>query len=286
MFYVYAHKKGSDNRVFYVGKGHANRAWNYCQRSEWWERVKEKHGVITEILFETENEEEAYKKEIEIMDKLRLEGHPLVNIYPGGKGAPCREVFCSNGMRFTSIQEASFFLIEEFGIKTNGNHVSSCANGKIKSAHGFNWSFLKTPSPPVSRRGSSVKSRGVKLFCSNGKCFDSITLARDWVRENTKYKNASQSTINEASREKGRSAYGFAWSRKDFPGKPLGKKHYGAKHFGKKVECSNGMIFDSISEAARWLSKELGKTCYNNNIVRHLKGHIKKAYGYTWRYLD
>lgn len=48
--YVYVHKRGTDGRVFYVGKGKKRRAWSSSGRSRHWRFVAEKHGFEVEIV--------------------------------------------------------------------------------------------------------------------------------------------------------------------------------------------------------------------------------------------
>lgn len=57
--------------------------------------------------------------------------------------------------------------------------------------------------------------------------------------------------------------------------------------FGKKVKCSNGIIFNSISDAAEWLREVcLIKKANVSNIHACMRGRIKSAYGYKWESVD
>jgi len=48
-FYVYLHRRETDNSIFYVGKGKDRRAWSRSHRNRHWKNVAEKHGVSVEI---------------------------------------------------------------------------------------------------------------------------------------------------------------------------------------------------------------------------------------------
>lgn len=50
IFYVYAHYRKSDGRVFYVGKGCGRRAGKTQYRNQYWRRVAAKHGWLWRIL--------------------------------------------------------------------------------------------------------------------------------------------------------------------------------------------------------------------------------------------
>jgi len=49
-FYVYVHRRATDGRVFYVGKGSGSRSHSSHQRSKYWKNIVAKHGYITEIV--------------------------------------------------------------------------------------------------------------------------------------------------------------------------------------------------------------------------------------------
>jgi len=49
------------------------------------------------------------------------------------------------------------------------------------------------------------------------------------------------------------------------------------------------MIFDSLTSAAKWVSKQLGDNDYKNrtaNISTACKNKTRKAYNYYWEYAD
>lgn len=87
IFYVYLHRRKTDNKVFYVGKGKGNRANSRHSRSDWWKRTAEKHGFIVEIAFENLSEEESLQCEKDTILEFRYFNHPLVNMTDGGEGA-------------------------------------------------------------------------------------------------------------------------------------------------------------------------------------------------------
>lgn len=84
MFYVYLHRKLSDKKVFYVGKGTGNRAWWVFGRSEYWNRVKTKHGLIIEIFKSGLSEKEAHELEMNLIKTIGREN--LCNHTDGGEG--------------------------------------------------------------------------------------------------------------------------------------------------------------------------------------------------------
>ena len=96
IFYVYLHRRKTDNKVFYVGKGKAGRADDVINRSDWWKSVVNKHGHTVEIVFDNLSEEDAFQIEIDTITEFRYFGHPLVNLTDGGEG--------TSGYKYTEEQ--------------------------------------------------------------------------------------------------------------------------------------------------------------------------------------
>lgn len=97
-FYVYIHRRLSDGKVFYVGKGCGKRAYEFSKnaRSIYWHRVKNKYGIVVEILFDNLSEQDAFQVEIDTIKEFKYFGYPLVNTTDGGEG--------SSGLNFTDEQ--------------------------------------------------------------------------------------------------------------------------------------------------------------------------------------
>ena len=85
-YYVYAHRRCSDNKVFYVGKGCGKRAWVLCGRNTYWQRVVEKHGCYVDIVFSGLTEDEAYELEYNTILEFQYFQEPLTNLTDGGVG--------------------------------------------------------------------------------------------------------------------------------------------------------------------------------------------------------
>ena len=86
VYYVYLHRRLSDNKVFYVGKGKNKRAYSTFGRNNWWSKTVSKHGLIVEIVFDKLEENEAFQIERDTILEMRYFGYPLVNMTDGGEG--------------------------------------------------------------------------------------------------------------------------------------------------------------------------------------------------------
>lgn len=88
-YYVYLHRKSSNNEVFYVGKGKGRRAWDTWGRNSHWQNTVSKHGFFVEIVAVDLQEWYAFELETELIDYYGREdlGYgKLVNKVAGGSG--------------------------------------------------------------------------------------------------------------------------------------------------------------------------------------------------------
>lgn len=85
-YYVYAHRKKTDDEIFYIGQGHGRRAnrGHGAKRTKYWEEIANKHGYYVEYLEQNLSREESCEKEKEWIKKIGLDN--LCNISEGGVG--------------------------------------------------------------------------------------------------------------------------------------------------------------------------------------------------------
>lgn len=86
-FYIYIHRRADTGEVFYIGKGSGRRAWATQYRTEYWQRVRAKYGIVVEILERFETEAAAFEREKALIAHHRTAGLRLCNITDGGEGA-------------------------------------------------------------------------------------------------------------------------------------------------------------------------------------------------------
>lgn len=95
-YYVYVHINPLTKRVFYVGKGQSDRAWDYHGRNIYWKRIYNKYGVDVNIVSHSLSEKDAFDLEQLLILEYRDLGFNLTNLSDGGEG--------SSGLRFTDQQ--------------------------------------------------------------------------------------------------------------------------------------------------------------------------------------
>ena len=104
-FYVYGHYK-PDGNIFYIGKGHGNRACQTSSRNNFWRNTVNKHGTYHIVLLhEHLSEDEAFNKEKEEIEfwGRRKDGGFLINLTDGGDGI--------SGYVYTAEQSAKLTAI-------------------------------------------------------------------------------------------------------------------------------------------------------------------------------
>lgn len=96
LHYVYGHYKKSDSEIFYVGKGSSRSKGKYYRantknkRTDFWQKVVEKHGYFVKIIATCKNEKDAFLLEkllIKQYGRRDLKTGVLVNLTDGGEGS-------------------------------------------------------------------------------------------------------------------------------------------------------------------------------------------------------
>lgn len=93
-FYVYIHRRKSDGKIFYVGKGRVKNRRAYqkgVHRSDYWHKVVAKHGRTVEIYSYWTTNEEACAEEVKLIAFFKSVGCVLVNATEGGEGTVGRK---------------------------------------------------------------------------------------------------------------------------------------------------------------------------------------------------
>lgn len=85
MYYTYAHYTADKSRLFYIGKGTANRMHSRGSRSQYWHNIVAKHGLHVERLAFWETEADAFAHEKLLISCWQDLSH-LCNLTEGGEG--------------------------------------------------------------------------------------------------------------------------------------------------------------------------------------------------------
>jgi len=305
VFYVYAHLRKTDNSVFYIGKGSGDRAFVKSNRNKMWRSVFEKHGCIVVILSRWENEDDAFAEEERLISHYGIEN--LTNMTNGGRGAPGVEFSKERKELHRNIlivagrkQVEMLFVIQRKCMK---RVFTKCGKSFLGAPAALKWMHESLGLTDATREGISHAAKKGGQHCgvffryknvkfmekkpnrrrevgnSLGERFQTI---RDAVRHmrNRGIKTTSP-TIHNAINGKCITAGGLRWGYVE--NDEIKIVDFVRKTKFKKIQRSDGVLFNSLQEAAKETNKS---PAAHKNISLCALGKTKTAYGYTWRYLD
>lgn len=285
LFYVYLHRKKTNNDVFYVGKGFGKRAWKKTSRSEYWKRIENKYGRIVEIVKDGLQENEAFELEKEVIAFYGRKN--LCNLNDGGYGGtnPSQETRLKMSVAKKG-KKSSPETIEKKRIASTGRKHSEETKEKISL-------YLKGKSGKKHTKETKEKLRQINLgkilspeTCKKiseskkGKVGRKLT---DEAKNNLRLANIGRILSEESKKKIGDANRG----RKHTPEaleKIIKKNRETNAKMKKPIKASNGMCFDSASDAAKWLRENGYLSASSGNITSCCTNKLKSAYGLTWCY--
>ena len=250
-FYVYVHRRKTDGRIFYVGKGQGNRAYDRQGRNTWWQRVVAKYDFYAEIVFRTDVEKCAFSIESGLIRYIGRDN--LCNLSDGGEGP--------SGRKHTEEWRASMSQ------KMSGR--------KLSKEHKESLRQLRIRKPTKNFASNQI---GKEVTNSSGETFGSICEASRCMAERTGLQ-ARPANIIRACKNPGTLAFGLSWSM----GNSTPERR--PDRVKKVVRISTGAIYDNMAAACVSMQEE-GIACCRSGIRRVLKQGRGMAYGSEWRYLD
>lgn len=102
IFYIYEWYNIDTNEVFYIGKGCGNRYKSTYGRNQKFLEYIKNNNVESRIVWQGDNEEEAFKKEIEYTEFYKLHGECSCNLAAPGKGG-CQQIWTEEMRQYKSI---------------------------------------------------------------------------------------------------------------------------------------------------------------------------------------
>jgi len=269
-FYVYTHTKADTGEVFYVGKGKGDRAHS-GRRNAFWKNVAKKHGHVVNILAAGLYEEDAFALEKELIAKFGRSA--LCNLTDGGEGVSGYK-WSDEGRRAISEN-----LRGRIASKETREKLSQLLRGK-----------RKTPEQ-IERHAAAI--RGRKLSPAHIEALR-LSLIGHTVSNETRKKlseaNRGQRRSEETKRKLSESHLGNTPSVETrlkmvraHAKRTQSEKDAIYESRRKSVCCSNGLRFESLVAAVRWLKAEFG--CgEKSSISKCALGHRKSVFGFSWGY--
>jgi hypothetical protein len=131
-FYVYVHRKNTNNEIFYVGKGFGDRAHSLKNRNKFWINTVAKHGFNASVVLDGLSEDDAFDLEAFLIFEIGrkdLGTGILVNLTDGWNGAVnlCEK---SKAIRAKNIQKT--YSTDEWRKKLSDRQKVFANNPEIK----------------------------------------------------------------------------------------------------------------------------------------------------------
>lgn len=276
-FYVYVHKRATDGSVFYVGKGHKNRAYNKANRNRYWHNIVNKHGYLVEIIQSNMKECDAFDLEKNLISKYGRDR--LCNLTDGGEG--------SSG--YVPSLETRLKLAEKSKRKHSPESIEKTASAHRGSKRSDeSKERMRIAQRIVAKRGVSDETR--KKMSDSGKLRvispdhrKNLSMALKGLKKSDEHrKKLSIAKLGKKMSETARMNMSIA--RKGI--RPAQKTLDAAKKSRmKKVKCSNGMEFKSGAEAIAWLRENINPKAVSSEISVCARGLRNSCYGFKWEYL-
>lgn len=306
---VYIHRKKTDNSTFYVGKGSEKRSRMSSGRTKYWKRIVDKYGFYSDIVMSHISEQEAFELEVFLISEIGLAN--LCNMTDGGEGCSGRKMSEQNrlnliklnkgkrpsdksiqasiekssikvgttcGLVFNSMSDAALYLRSLGHNKASKTMISSCVNGSIKKAYGYEWRKIIDEE---LQQSSYIDKRSYKKIGTDcGLVFDSIKDVMEFIgKPNT---NNYQSGVYNCIAGRSDTIYGYRWGYIE-DGRFI-KKTYDLIGHGIKIKTQCGLKFNSSVEAAKYLNINGFPRASQGNISNSLCKRTKSAYGFVWLY--
>jgi len=294
-FYVYVHRRASDGRVFYVGKGSGSRSKS-TQRNQHWKNIVAKHRYTIEIVQNNMLEWWAFELEIELIASYGRDN--LANCTDGGDG-------CSGSIR--SVETIAKTVAFHTGKKRSEESRKRMSNAQKSSINRPDVSGDKNPARREDVRSKMRKPRPSMCGDNNSMHKPEVKAKFLEIVKSESYKNkmsiscklafsdqglrerlsiASKKSYSNPDRlEKARANMLRISSDKAIKEKILSSRKKFYEDSGKKVICvENGLIFSNQARAVDWLKKNVNEKSTSTRISNVIHGKRKTAYGFTWKY--
>lgn len=321
-YYVYVWYYVENEKVFYVGKG-----TNYRYRS----RKRDNSKLVeiinscncdSKIIKDELTEKEAFDFEMEAIEFYRDNGHPLINILPGGHLPPnhsgairsketlvkmsesMRKYYASNPeMRVQLSERFRKFLATKAGDEFQEKSLSARMTEQFRkeqserSRRANNTDeYKRRQSGIVKRMWESDEYRNSHVGKNNGaarsvKQFDLnhlLVAEYDTMTEAEKATGVSVSKISAVARGVRKTAGGYVWAyATDAPIRHVASTRTYCVDDDRLAMAI--LQFDKLGNFVAEYKSIAEATRVNNfnnrtNIICNLKGKTKSAYGYVWKY--
>lgn len=280
-FYVYVHKKASDGEIFYVGKGHGNRATDVKSRNKLWKSIVEKHGFTVDIVASDLPESDAFALESEMVRRYGRRNNStgvLANMTDGGDGS---SGWTPNEQETERKKESSKRVMssvenrEKFGNASRMRWVDESYRKKMEAVRNL------VNSDPEIKKNASEKRK--KNWASDGyRERVGPLISKGLLAVSDKLSAIHKEVQNRPHVKKAQSVRSKErWNDSDYRDKVVKSLPRGSEHHASRsvVNLTTGEKFDTVSSGAKFYGVQVA------NVQKVLKGERTHTGGHSWAYL-
>lgn len=186
-FYVYKQYNLETNEVFYIGKGCKNRYKDINHRNKEFLEYYNNHSCLSEIIEYFDSEEEAFKKEHELIQVYREKGQATANLDDGGKG----------GCHFVQTPQMRVYMSKNNPMKTPEQRERMSKNNPMSNPEIAEKVAKKVRKAIIvdNIEYESLKEACEKLNLSEVTLVNQLKRGHTTDGKNCYYKNSKASTI-------------------------------------------------------------------------------------------
>lgn len=297
-FYTYILKNPLKNMIpFYVGKGKDNRAFRHFKSVDWKESTSNPHkkhiikqikesGLVPEVeIFNHISEQEAFEHEKILIQKYKrsVDGGVLTNICLGGEGASFGHKKVKQFSLFREFIKVHNSILEaalEVGTSSSSIVQACKKQGPTKTPKNFVWCYYEDE---PDWDWCFVKKTPVFQWTIYGELLGKYNN----INQLSKIMGYDSSTIKSFIKNVNSNLnicklpYGFVFTSTPTFKHPNLKK---SKRCKKVICLEHNLVFESCSEAAKFVVKTTNKPCRSSDISSVCNNKQKTCRGFTWKY--
>lgn len=281
---VYRHIRNDNNTVFYVGIGNKRRPYTKNGRSDYWNKITNKHGYTIDIIAENLDLETAIELEMFLIQeygRLDLGTGCLINMTDGGDGV--NNLSEESRLKITKSnigRKATDIAKKRMSDAQKGKKLSKEHKSKISKAN------KKMVFSELHRKRISEANKGRKFSKEVRDNMSKARIGKKSTRINYTHSEEIRKKMSESHKgvplsNKHRRSLSKALKGRIVTEKTKEKIRKGQK-CRKINQYNKEMCFlkewDSIGQAQRYYANN------SRNISNSLNGYTKTAYGFIWEY--
>lgn len=261
--YVYLHRIPETNEVFYVGLGKYNRCNQVSKgnRNKYWINIYNKYGRTVEVVEKDLTLDEAKSLEVEYIKYYS----PKCNLTKGGDAAPNSKKIEVHSYDLKGNYISSYESILDAVISNGGsfksNAVSKALDKQGRTAYGLMWRTNKEDKIASYKKPLVHNTKEIHCYNKEGCYIKSYAKVKDVIKD-----GFSRTGVSNVINKNNKTCGGCFFNEEKHDNIYVKHVKPALKKPKKVIDNSNGVVYESISEAAKAIN------CNRETLRRKLIG--------------